>query len=56
MKLTLAGYRINRNGKVIHAIEDVAFTSTDYIGGVTKQNGIYYYFNRNQGGVYIYLP
>jgi len=55
-KLTKTGYRVSKNGKVIDGIESDAFTSDTYIGESTKQVGIYYFFNRKQGNVYIYLP
>lgn len=56
MKLTLTGYRISKNGSIIDSIERDAFKSTEYLGVCTKQNGIYYYFNRKQSNFYIYLP
>ena len=55
-KLTPSGYRISRNGNVIDSIEKEAFKSTTYLGNFTKQNGTYYYFERKQGKIYIYLP
>jgi hypothetical protein len=55
-KLTKTGYRISKNGAVINGVETDAFTSDTYIGESTKQVGIYYFFNRKQGNIYIYLP
>lgn len=54
MKLTKTGYRISKNGNPIKSIEADAHKSETFLGGVTKVNGIYYYFNRKQGDTYIY--
>lgn len=54
-KLTKTGYRISKTGKVIDGIESDAFTSTEFLGQSTKQEGIYYFFNRKQGNQFIYL-
>ncbi len=56
MKLTVTGYRISRNGSVINSIEKEAFKSNVDLGKMTKQNGTYYFYNRKQGNVYVYLP
>ena len=56
MKLTKTGYRISKKGRVIDSIEKDAFTSDKDLGSITKQNGTYYYFNRKQGSIFIYLP
>lgn len=55
MKLTKTGYRISKNGSVLKSIEKDAFKSSEYLGTSTKQNGVYYFFNRKQGNIYIYL-
>jgi hypothetical protein len=56
MKLTNTGYRITKNGNVMNTIEKEAFKSTSYLGRSTKQNSVYYFFNRKQGDTFIYLP
>ncbi len=56
MKLTATGYRISKNGSVINSIEKEAFKSEKDLGNVTKQEGCYYFFNRKQGKLFIYLP
>ncbi len=56
MKTTKNGYRLNKNGKPIQSIENEAIVKTVKEGGIIKENGIYYYFNRKQGNNYIYLP
>ncbi len=56
MKTTKTGYRISKNGKVIDSIEKEAFQSAINLGKVTKQESVYYFFERKQGGTYIYLP
>jgi len=56
MKLTLTGYRISKNGSLINSIEKEAFKSNVHLGKMTKQNGNYYFFNRKQGSIYVYLP
>lgn len=55
MKLTITGYRINKNGKIITSIEKNAIKTSVYSGNVIKQNGTYYYFDRKQGSEFIYL-
>lgn len=54
-KLTKTGYRISKTGKVIDGIEPDAFTSVEFLGQSTKQEGTYYFFNRKQGNQFIYL-
>lgn len=56
MKLTQTGYRISKNGSIINSIEKEAFKSEVDLGNATKQNGVYYFFNRKQGNVFVYLP
>jgi hypothetical protein len=56
MKFTATGCRISRNGSIITSIEKEALKSDIDLGKVTKQNGEYYFFNRKQGNVYVYLP
>lgn len=56
MKLTKTGFRISKNGSILTSIEKEAFTSATDLGNSTKQNGVYYFFNRKQGSTYIYLP
>jgi hypothetical protein len=56
MKLTNRGYRITKNGSIINSIEKEAFKSTTDLGKATKQNGVYYFFNRKQGEKFVYLP
>ena len=56
MKLTKTGYRISKNGSVIDSIEGEAFKSDVNLGGSTKQNGVYYFFDRKQGEIFVYLP
>lgn len=56
VKLTGTGYRISRNGKVIDSIETGALKSPVDLGKLTKQEGVYYFFERKQGNTYIYLP
>lgn len=55
-KLTPTGYRISKNGTTIDSIEKEAFKSAVYLGQSTKQFGEYFYFDRKQGNLYIYLP
>lgn len=55
-KLTKTGYRLSKNGSVIDSIESEALTSNTYLGSLTKKDGTYYFFNRKQGNIYIYLP
>jgi len=55
-KLTKTGFRINKNGAIIDGIEKEAFTSFNYLGLSTKQNGTYYFYSRKQQGKHIYLP
>lgn len=56
MKTTINGYRISKNGSILMSVEKDAFKSTEYLGVSTKQNGVYYYFERKQGQIFIYLP
>jgi len=56
MKTTKTGYRISKNGNVINSIEKEAFKSSVNLGNVCKREGVYYFFNRKQKDVYIYLP
>ncbi len=55
-KLTKTGYRISKTGKVIDSIESEAFKSDKFLGQSTKIVGIYYFFNRKQGNIFVYLP
>lgn len=55
-KLTKTGYRISKNGTVIDSIESNALTSNTYLGSLTKKDGTFYFFERKQGNIYIYLP
>jgi hypothetical protein len=55
-KISNAGYRITRNGSIIPTIEKEAFKSPEYLGQVIKRNSCYYFFNRKQGNIYVYLP
>ena len=54
-KLTRTGYRTSKNGCVIDSIEKESYKSTTYLGSSTKVNGEYYFFDRKQGELYIYL-
>ena len=56
MKTTLTGFRIPKNGSVIKSIEKEAIQENMYSGQQIKENGVYYFFARKQGDVYIYLP
>jgi hypothetical protein len=56
MKTTKTGYRISKTGKVITSTESDAFKSFEFLGNTTKQNGTYYFFDRKQGSVFVYLP
>jgi hypothetical protein len=56
MKTTAKGYRISINGSIIDSIEEEAFKSNTYLGQSVKENGTYYFFNRKQGEIFIYLP
>lgn len=56
MKLTKTGYRITKNGSVLTSIEKEAIKQTEYKGNMIKENSTYYFFNRKQGNVFIYLP
>lgn len=56
MKTTKTGYRISKRGSIIPSIEKEAFTSNVNLGQLTKQDGVYYFFNRKQGNTFIYLP
>ena len=55
MKLTKTGFRISKKGTIIESIERDAITSVKDLGKLTKVNGTYYYFERKQGNVYVYL-
>lgn len=55
-KLTKTGYRITKTGNVLETIEKEAFKTNTYVGNVTKQDGVYYFFNRKQGDTFVYLP
>ncbi len=55
-KLTKTGYRISKTGKVIDSIELEALKSDKFLGESTKIVGIYYFFNRKQGNIFVYLP
>jgi hypothetical protein len=56
MKLTKTGYRITKNGNVIKSVERGSIISDSNRGSMFKENGVYYFLNRKQGGRYIYLP
>ena len=56
MKLTKTGYRISKNGSVIDSIENEAIAKQSFEGDLIKDNGLYYFFNRKQGDLFIYLP
>jgi hypothetical protein len=56
MKLTQTGYRISKNGRTIDSIEKDAIKKDDFLGKLIKEDGCYYFFNRKQGSIYIYLP
>lgn len=56
MKLTPTGFRISKNGSIINSIEKEAVKSETYLGGSIKEDGTYYFFNRKQGNLFIYLP
>jgi len=53
---TKTGFRLNKNGAVIEGIEKEAIKSVKYLGTMTKNNGNYYYYERKQGNLFIYLP
>ena len=53
--LTNTGFRISKNGAVIKSIEEFAITSKTYEGSLIRQHGGYYFLNRRQGGIFIYL-
>jgi len=55
-KLTATGCRISENGSVITSIEKDAIKEDMYLGHTIKDNGTYYFFDRKQGNIYIYLP
>lgn len=56
MKLTKNGYRISKNGNVINSIEKDAIVEDMYLGKMIKDSGIYHFFNRKQGNLFVYLP
>ncbi len=56
MKLTKTGFRITRNGNVLTNIEKDAIQKDKHLGQVIKEDGEYYFFNRKQGNIFIYLP
>lgn len=56
MKLTSKGYRVTKNGNVLNSVEKEALKSVLYLGTSIKENGVYYFLNRKQGEVFIYLP
>ena len=55
MKTTATGYRINKNGKTIKYAEQGANIKTSFLGNTIKEQGTYYFFNRKQGDLFIYL-
>jgi hypothetical protein len=55
-RTTRNGYRITKNGVVITTIEKEAIQEDMYLGHTIHEDGIYYFFNRKQGDIYIYLP
>jgi len=56
MKTTATGYRISKNGSIIPSIEKEAIKKYKFSGSFFKENGVYYFFNRKQGNIFIYLP
>ncbi len=54
-KLTKTGCRITKNGSILTSIEKDAIQKDYYDGSLIKENGTYYFFDRNQNGIYIYL-
>jgi len=56
MKTTKNGFRISKNGSVILSIEKEARKSAEYLGMSTKINGTYYFFNRKQSNIFVYIP
>ncbi len=54
-KLTKTGCRITKNGSIITSIEKDAIKEDMYLGPQFKENGTYYFFDRRQNGIYIYL-
>jgi hypothetical protein len=55
-KLTKTGYRLTKSGSIIDSFEPDSFKSLVYLGESTKRYGTYYFFNRKQSNVYVYLP
>lgn len=56
MKVNIRGYRVTKNGRLILSIEKEAIKEDMYLGSYFNENGTYYYFNRKQGDIYVYLP
>lgn len=56
MKKTKTGFRISKNGRPISTIEKEAIIKKNYDGKSIKNNGTYYFFDRCQGGLNVYLP
>ena len=56
MKLNNKGYRVTKNGTIMKTIEKEAVKEDMYLGPQIKVDGTYYFFNRKQGEVYVYLP
>lgn len=50
------GYRVSKNGVIIEGFEKEAIKSSEYLGESTKILGTYYFLNRKQGSIYVYLP
>ena len=56
MKTTANGFRITKNGNVMLTIEEEAIQATSFQGNLIKQEGEYYFYNRRQGNIFVYLP
>lgn len=55
-KINSEGYRVSKRGTTLRTIEKEAIQESMYLGQLIKENGTYYYFNRKQGNIYVYLP
>ena len=47
---------VKKNGSILKSIEKNAIKEDIYLGYTIKEDGVYYFFSRKQGDIYIYLP
>ena len=54
MKLSKGGFRLSKNGSIIWSVEKEAIQKDTYCGQSIKEEGIYHFFERQQGSKFIY--